>query len=211
MADLNQSVQSNSAYNASFPPPPWVYIQNYSDEFFLSNRSPKPPPPPDSQAIVFGSVDPPSCQSWDLTDVRKLYPQNYSVRAELHKLNRSILASFLDLLDVIVRSPESQFRENKLEDLKTLFVNAQYLINDLRPTQARETLRVMADRQVISRRNVLEKLEKVIEMNLSTLSEQLQQINEQIEAVENDPTMKLTSQIVTALAEAVASASTEDN
>ena len=56
---------------------------------------------------------------------------------------QSILVNFLDLLDLLIRCPESPKREEKIEDLNLLFIHMHHLINEFRPHQARETLRVM--------------------------------------------------------------------
>ena len=56
---------------------------------------------------------------------------------------QSILVNFLDLLDLLIRCPESPKREEKIEDLNLLFIHMHNLINEFRPHQARETLRVM--------------------------------------------------------------------
>ena len=46
--------------------------------------------------------------------VRRLYPQNYEHKRELHKLTHSVLTNFLDLLDVLVTLPESSRRAEKV-------------------------------------------------------------------------------------------------
>ncbi len=51
-------------------------------------------------------------------------------KRELKKLNMSILVNFLDLLDILIKSPGSIKREEKLEDLKLLFVHIHHLINE---------------------------------------------------------------------------------
>ena len=53
------------------------------------------------------------------------------------------MVNFLDLLDLLIRCPESPKREEKIEDLNLLFIHMHHLINEFRPHQARETLRVM--------------------------------------------------------------------
>ena len=50
--------------------------------------------------------------------IRRLYPQNCDQKRELKKLNHSILVNFMDLLDILVKSPESTKRNEKIEDIK---------------------------------------------------------------------------------------------
>ena len=40
--------------------------------------------------------------------------------------------NFLDLLDVLIRAPESPKRAEKLEDINLLFINMHHLINEFR-------------------------------------------------------------------------------
>lgn len=100
--------------------------------------------------------------------LRRLYPQNYDHKRELKKLNHSILVNFLDMLDILIKSPDSIKRTEKIEDLTLLFIHMHHLINEFRPHQARETLRVMMDVQKRQRLETAERfnkhLEKVQEM-----------------------------------------------
>ena len=59
----------------------------------------------------------------------------------------SILINFLDLLDILIGSPESITWEDKLEYLKLLFVHVNHLINENWPHQVREALRVTMEVQ----------------------------------------------------------------
>ena len=99
---------------------------------------------------------------------RRLYPHHYDHKRELKKLNHSILTNFLDLIEILIKSPESQKRREKIEDLTLLFIHMHHLINEFRPHQARETLRVMLEAQSKQRLETAERfhkhLEKVKEM-----------------------------------------------
>jgi len=88
---------------------------------------------------------------------------------ELKKLNHSIVVNFLELLDILIKSPSSPKREEKLEDLNLLFINMHHLINELRPHQARETLRVMMERQKQQRLETAEKLNKHLDRVVAML------------------------------------------
>lgn len=72
---------------------------------------------------------------------------HFERRRELKKLNHSLLANFLDLLDLLVHCPDSPKRAEKVEDLSLLFIHIHHLLNEFRPHQARETLRVMMELQ----------------------------------------------------------------
>lgn len=79
--------------------------------------------------------------------IRRLYPQHFDRKKELKKLNHSLLVNFLDLIDILIYAPESPRRTEKIDDLTLLFVHIHHLLNEHRPHQARETLRVMMELQ----------------------------------------------------------------
>ena len=60
----------------------------------------------------------------------------------------------MDLLDILIKCPDSSKRTDKIEDLKLLFINMHHLINEFRPHQARETIRVMLELQKRQRHQV---------------------------------------------------------
>ena len=64
-------------------------------------------------------------------------------KKELRKLNHSVLVNFLDLIDILIKCPESPKRDEKIEDINLLFIHMHHLINEFRPHQARETLRLV--------------------------------------------------------------------
>lgn len=93
---------------------------------------------------------------------RRLNPNQH--KKELKKLNHSILVSYLELLDVLVKAPSAAVhghedrgddketerrtrRDQKLDDLEVLFKNMHHLINELRPHQARDQLICMLEIQ----------------------------------------------------------------
>lgn len=102
---------------------------------------------------------------------------------ELKKLNHSILIAYLDLLEVLVKAPNTQIeqaapvhshelaeaaspkplviikslREQKLEDLECLFINMHHLINELRPHQARDSIRCVLQMQRQQRSEIADK------------------------------------------------------
>ena len=102
---------------------------------------------------------------------RRLYPHNYDPKRELKKLNHSMLINFLDILDIMIKAPDSAKRSEKIEDLNLLFIHMHHLINEFRPHQARETLRVMLEVQKKQRLETTNRFTK----HLSRVQEVLRQ------------------------------------
>ena len=99
-------------------------------------------------------------------------------KKELRKLNHSVLVNFLDLIDILIKCPESPKRDEKIEDINLLFIHMHHLINEFRPHQARETLRVMLMVQRRKRtrftskfKEQLEKVESIIQEAIENLPE----------------------------------------
>merc|ERR1719356_1302051 len=83
-------------------------------------------------------------QSLESQGFKRLYSaKDIDRKKELRKLNHSVLVNFLDLIDILIKCPESPKRDEKIEDINLLFIHMHHLINEFRPHQARETLRVM--------------------------------------------------------------------
>jgi mediator of RNA polymerase II transcription subunit 7 len=121
----------------------------YTDENVRTFRAPKPPTPQDTYTM-FGNPftnDDNIIRPLESQGFKRLYPQHFDRRKELKKLNHSLLVNFLDLMDLLVSCPDSPRRTEKIEDLSLLFVNMHHLLNEFRPHQARETLRVMMEMQ----------------------------------------------------------------
>lgn len=145
------------------PLPPMQYVNLYTDENVKKGRAPKPPPPVKDTYTMFGvqfRADDQIIRPLESQNLTRLYPQNYDHKRELKKLNYSILVNFLDLLDVLIRAPDSQRRLDKIDDLTLLFIHMHHLINEFRPHQARETLRVMLERQKRERLETVERFQK---------------------------------------------------
>lgn len=156
---------------SALPPPPMQYIKEYTDDNIRKGLAPKPPPPIRDSYMMFGNqfqCDDLIIRPLESQGIERLHPMQFDHKRELKKLNMSILVNFLDLLDILIKSPGSIKREEKLEDLKLLFVHMHHLINEYRPHQARETLRVMMEVQKRQRLETAERfqkhLERVVEM-----------------------------------------------
>ena len=78
---------------------------------------------------------------------QQLYSASGNWRSELLKLNRSLIAAFLDLVEIMIKCPDNDDRLEKIDTIRTLFINIHHLINEYRPVQARDTLRQMIKHQ----------------------------------------------------------------
>ncbi|MCL4137429.1 UNVERIFIED_CONTAM: hypothetical protein GTU68_049052 [Idotea baltica] len=142
---------------STFPPPPTQYINSYTDENVRRGRVPKPPPQPHTEYTMFGTpfnAEDAIIRPLESQTIRRLYPQSFDHRRELKKLNHSILVNFMDLLDILIKCPDSSKRTDKIDDINLLFINMHHLINEFRPHQARETVRVMLEMQKRQRHQV---------------------------------------------------------
>lgn len=176
---------------SSWPLPPSQYIDLYSDEAMENNTAPLPPAPIAIEPYtMFGCPFFPNesiVRSLESQKVRRLYPQNYDHKKELKRMNHSLLANFLDLLDILVKAPDSEKRLDKIEDIKLLFINMHHLINEYRQHQARETIRVMMAVQKKQRLDIAERfhrqLEKVTE-NLESYLDAMPSLKQSVEIKE---------------------------
>lgn len=149
----------------SLPLPPAQYFNLYTDENIRKNRAPKPPPPILDTYQMFGSTfnNEEMIRSLESQGIRRLIPQHFDRRKELKKLNHSLFANFLDLIDLLIHYPDSPKRAEKIEDLSLLFVHIHHLLNEFRPHQARETLRVLMEVQKRTRNETARRFQKHLE------------------------------------------------
>jgi len=152
---------------SSMPQPPMHYVKLYTDDAVKRGTAPKPPPPIQDTYSMFGITinnDDAIIQSLESQGIKRLYStKDIDRKKELRKLNHSILVNFLDLIDILIKSPESTKREEKIEDINLLFIHMHHLINEFRPHQARETLRVMLMVQKRKRTNFTEKFREQLD------------------------------------------------
>nr|CAB3263746.1 mediator of RNA polymerase II transcription subunit 7-like [Phallusia mammillata] len=158
----NMEAQIQSA----MPLPVMKYVNQYTDDAVKRKVTPKPPVPIKESYQMFGQT----CHQDDIIirpleaqGLLRLHPEPYSKREELKKMTVSILCNFLDLLDILVKSGTTPGRDQKIEDLNLLFIHMHHLINEFRPHQARETLKVMMNMQKKQMVDAGEKLCKHIE------------------------------------------------
>ncbi|XP_030381916.1 mediator of RNA polymerase II transcription subunit 7-like [Scaptodrosophila lebanonensis] len=136
---------------SSLPLPPKEYFKNYSNKAVAKGLAPPPPPAPsDNQNITVFGIQHNSNElvcPLESQNIKRIVPVHFDRRKELTKLNHSLVVTFLDLLDTLIMCPEHPKRREKLDHINLLFVQMNHLINELRPHQARETLRVMMELQ----------------------------------------------------------------
>ncbi|XP_046686627.1 LOW QUALITY PROTEIN: mediator of RNA polymerase II transcription subunit 7-like [Homalodisca vitripennis] len=163
---MSTTPEAAQAQVSSLPLPPVQYINVYTDENVKRGRAPKPPPPVNDSYKMFGntySTDDAIIRPLETQGFKRLYPQHYDRKRELRKLNHSLFVNFLDLLDLLVRCPDSTHRTAKVEDLSLLFIHIHHLLNEFRPHQARETLRVMLELQRRQRVETAQRFQKHLE------------------------------------------------
>lgn len=186
---------------SALPPPPMQYIKEYTDENIRKGLAPKPPPPIRDSYMMFGNqfqCDDLIIRPLESQGIERLHPVQFDHKRELKKLNMSILVNFLDLLDILIKSPGSIKREEKLEDLKLLFVHMHHLINEYRPHQARETLRVMMEVQKRQRLETAERFQKHLERVVELIQGCLASLPDDLPQMEgNDSTAEGTRTVPT--------------
>uniref|UniRef100_A0A6B2EBX4 Mediator of RNA polymerase II transcription subunit 7 n=1 Tax=Phlebotomus kandelakii TaxID=1109342 RepID=A0A6B2EBX4_9DIPT len=178
----------------SLPLPPANYVNLYSDEHIRKNRAPKPPMPIVDTYSMFGNTfnnDDNIIRPLETQGFRRLYPQHFDRKKELKKINHSLLVNFLDLLDFLVHNPDNPRRAEKIDDLNLLFVHIHHLLNEFRPHQARETLRVMMEMQKRQRietahrfQKHLDRVREIIKNAFQALPDQADEDNKLIVPVE---------------------------
>ncbi|XP_003388722.2 PREDICTED: mediator of RNA polymerase II transcription subunit 7-like [Amphimedon queenslandica] len=191
---------SESEATQAFPNPPSILYKLYTDEAVESGSAPKPPPPVQGHYQMFGApfnTGDAMIRSLEEQNVQRLYPQQYDKKVELKKLNRSILICFLELLDILIDNPSSPERNDKIKDLSILFINMHHLINEYRPHQARETLRVVLERQKRQRDEMIQQITRAMEKAqtiLKTCDGSLKQLITTLPAAEDEQEEMETSQ-----------------
>ncbi|CAH1371649.1 hypothetical protein MTP99_013089 [Tenebrio molitor] len=169
---------------SSLPLPPMQYINHYTDEMIRRGRAPRPPPPIQDTYHMFGNAfntEESIIRPLESQGIKRLYPLHFDRRRELKKLNQSLLANFLDLLDLLVNCPDSPRRAEKVEDLSLLFIHIHHLLNEFRPHQARETLRVMMELQRRQRIETANRFQKHLDKVMEILQQAIQNLPEPME------------------------------
>ncbi|KAG0338535.1 Mediator of RNA polymerase II transcription subunit 7 [Podila humilis] len=158
--------------SSAFPAPPY-YFQRYTKEnLALLDRAKAVPDNPDVVEALAGLPfpilaleAPPPVKSgvywlfgrpWHIHDslttleeqgCEQLYPKGPIDRVkELKKLNHSAVFNFLELVHTLASSPQ-EFAA-KMDQIRLIFINMHHILNEYRPEQARETMRLMMQDQL---------------------------------------------------------------
>ncbi|KAI1813462.1 MED7-domain-containing protein [Poronia punctata] len=131
-------------------------------------------------------------------EIRRLFPnpeerdqdgKHFDRATILKRLAKSLLLNFLELTGLLATRPEEA--EEKITDIRDLFINFHHLINEYRPHQARESLISLMQSQLDRRRaetnairDAVDKAERVLE-GLSSLT--IEEETNDMEIEEKDP------------------------
>lgn len=132
-----------------FPNPP-EYASAYTPDR-IDNGSAPPPPHAFTEFRVFGEeyrLESEVIAPLKNAGVREIYENKKDWKAEMKKLNRSAVCAFFDIIEILIRAPDHPVRVEKINDLHTIFINMHHLINEFRPVQARDSVRILQERQI---------------------------------------------------------------
>jgi hypothetical protein len=157
---------------SSFPPPPQYY-----HEYEYLDTAPKPPPPIEGNFQTFGIPQPLSDEIKRPRDenVRELFPDNFNHVHELKKMNHSLQESFAELLDILENYSTEKIDDTfawkvKCDEIQLLFINMSYILNSYRPHQARQQIITILQHQLAKRKDAIQKLVQIHDIQLSTKS-----------------------------------------
>ncbi|CAH6722438.1 mediator of RNA polymerase II transcription subunit 7 [[Candida] jaroonii] len=119
-------------------------------------------------------------------EVNDLNNSNLKIE-ELHKLVKSLLSNYVELLGIMSINPK-EFSD-KVEDLKTIIININHILNSYRPHQSRESLIMLLKNQITNKNNeittidntikdVKTNIEKLIDYNLVKVSNDDEKTND---------------------------------
>ncbi|TKA51781.1 hypothetical protein B0A53_05467 [Rhodotorula sp. CCFEE 5036] len=146
-----------------FPAPPAFYHRYTDAEANLA-------PPPnvdwivqDGSYTVFGETWPVEETTPTLHEmgVPEMFDPNEDRKLSLQSLLRTLILTYTQLLDALLTPPPSLAHpeptlptdpERLTEHMRLICINMHYLVNELRPVQARETLKAMMQSQIDLRR-----------------------------------------------------------
>ncbi|KDO26868.1 hypothetical protein SPRG_08157 [Saprolegnia parasitica CBS 223.65] len=150
---------------ATFPAPP-AFMSLYAEG---PEMGPPPPAPLKPTYHSFGTAYATEDAVPDLLGDRKLYATGSNVKTEMKRMNKSLIFTFLELVEVLIANPPSSSphaypsSSEKIDDIELLFLNLHNLINAYRPHQARETLIDMLKQQIEERKEAAADIRRVIE------------------------------------------------
>lgn len=129
-----------------------------------------PPKPPSGETYrSFGNIwhfndkiprleDMGIAQLYKETDIPNGEDSKFKIE-ELKKLLKSLLLNFLEIVGVMSVSPD-QFVV-KIEHIRTILINIHHLLNEYRPHQSRESLILLLEKQVETKKDEIKEIERV--------------------------------------------------
>ncbi|PIC54573.1 hypothetical protein B9Z55_003771 [Caenorhabditis nigoni] len=160
-----------------FPNPP-EYASAYTWDR-IDNGSAPPPPHPLTEFKVFGEeyrLEEDVIAPLSTAGVEQYYVDKNNWKAEMKKLNRSAIAAFFDLLEILIRAPDHPARDKKMVDLHTIFINMHHLINEFRPVQARDSVRILQERQIDELTETCDEFRKYLAYGREVVEDQFKMI-----------------------------------
>ncbi|KAL9622689.1 MAG: hypothetical protein Q9160_002999 [Pyrenula sp. 1 TL-2023] len=163
-----ESIKKESKGTSSLSQPSWKPSDLRALDLPTELRHLVPPhPPTEATYRIFGQPQSvtTSLPSLSSQGVTQLFPDtppsspSKSPVAYLLLLAKSLLLNFNEFTSILSSNPVEA--ADKLDDIKTLFVNAHYLINMYRPHQARETLILMMEEQIRGAEKEIEECDRV--------------------------------------------------
>lgn len=150
------------------PPPPWYTDFNAEfDEDSLRHSGQEPPPVPSSSAGIssyqqFGEIfsledGMPGLQVSQEFE-RSEKDGSICVKEQLVLLHRALVGGIDGMLETVMK--DSTLYARKVEYVGLLFRNMQYLVNMLRPEQARETLGDVLRQGIEEKRRIIATLQR---------------------------------------------------
>lgn len=181
-----------------YPPPPLFY-KYFTEENLSKVESKKQAGEPIEGELKL--LEPPEAPSgthyrgygniWSFEDklpklsemgLQQLYKDddnNENKTQELHKLMKSLLVNFVELLGVMHINP-SEFHL-KIEDLKVILININHILNSYRPHQSRELLIMLLKQRIEDKKQ-----------EISTIDNKVNDIKLQLKQLVNFDDIKLT-------------------
>lgn len=80
---------------------------------------------------------------------------------ELRNLLKSLLLNFLEVIGVMSSAPD-QFHV-KVDQIRTVLINIHHLLNEYRPHQSRESLILLMEKQIDTKKNEITEIERTCE------------------------------------------------
>ena len=100
--------------------------------------------------------------------------ENIDIKGQLLVLHEKLSHSIFELLRVLVEDPSAYARY--VEHVGLLFRNMQYLINMLRPVQARVSLKDTLEADIAAKKKVLEEASRVLALQQDIISSACEEV-----------------------------------